>query len=176
MSKVKAFNSMNLSSSKLELVRLLSQQLIDGGVNQSLRKLAASVGTSHRVLLHHFVDSDQLLRECLLYINEVVVSRLESIDVPSPCTPHDLAKVIAKASRGMDIFRGGLWFEVVAQAARGNEPFAEIAREIEKNWVDVLMQRLGMERGSALGLIASSEGIVVLEAVLGRQASRSATF
>ena len=36
---------------------------------------------------------------------EIVVSRLDSIDVPSLCNPHDLAKVIARASRGMDYFR-----------------------------------------------------------------------
>jgi AcrR family transcriptional regulator len=176
MSKVSTYRSQSFSSSKFALVQLLSRQLIDGGVNQSLRQLAASVGTSHRVLLHHFDDHDQLLRECLLYINEVVVSRLDSIDVPSPCTPHDLARVITRASRGMDIFHGGLWFEIVAHAARDKEPFNEIAREIERNWVDVLVLRLGMDRGSALGLIASSEGIAVLEAILGRTASRSAKF
>ena len=118
MPKVQTFTSADFSSSKLTLVQLLSEQLIAGGVNQSLRKLAACVGTSHRVLLYHFVDHDQLLRECLLYINEIVVSRLDSIDVPSPCNPHDLVKVIARASRGMNIFGSGLWFEIVAQAAR----------------------------------------------------------
>ncbi len=176
MPKVKQFRSADFSLSKSTLVKALSQQLIEGGVNQSLRQLAAAVESSHRVLLYHFNNHDQLLRECLLYVNEVVVSRLESIDVPSTCTPHELGRVIARASRGMDIFRGGLWFEIIAQAARGNEPFTEIAREIELNWVDVLVDRLGLERKSALGLMASTEGLAVLDAVLGSAASRSASF
>ena len=176
MPKVHAFTSSDFSNSKLTLVQSLSEQLIDGGVNQSLRKLAARVGTSHRVLLYHFADHDQLLRECLLYLNEIVVSRLDSIDVPSPCSPHDLAKVLARASRGMDIFRGGLWFEIVAQAARDHEPFVEIAREIEGNWVEILRQRLALDRNSAMGLIASTEGLAVIEAVLGRSASHKASF
>ena len=176
MPKVQTFTSADFSSSKLTLVQLLSEQLIAGGVNQSLRKLAACVGTSHRVLLHHFVDHGQLLRECLLYINEIVVSRLDSIDVPSPCNPHDLVKVIARASRGMNIFGSGLWFEIVAQAARDNEPFVEIAREIEGNWVEILEQRLALDHNLALGLIASTEGLAVLEAVLSRSASHKASF
>ncbi|MDC1474189.1 hypothetical protein N8350_01065 [Candidatus Nanopelagicales bacterium] len=176
MPKAPAFTSTDFSRSKLTLVQLLSEQLIAGGVNQSLRTLAACVGTSHRVLLHHFADHSQLLRECLLYINEIVVSRLDSIDVPSPCNPHDLAKVIARASRGMDIFGSGLWFEILAQAARDNEPFVEIAREIKSNWVEILKERLALDRNSALGLIASTEGLAVLEAVFSRTASRLASF
>lgn len=144
MPKAPAFTSTDFSRSKLTLVQLLSEQLIAGGVNQSLRTLAACVGTSHRVLLHHFADHSQLLRECLLYINEIVVSRLDSIDVPSPCNPHDLVKVIA--------------------------------REIEGNWVEILKQRLALDRNSALGLIASTEGLAVLEAVFSRTASRLASF
>lgn len=101
-------------------------------------------GCQHFVLLHHFTDHGQLLRECLLYINEIVVSRLDSIDVPSPCNPHDLVKVIAQ--------------------------------EIEGNWVEILKQHLALDRNSALGLIASTEGLAVLEAVFSRSASRLASF
>ena len=176
VSKVQAFTSSDFSESKLALIKALSDQLIAGGVNQSLRKLAESVGTSHRVLLYHFEDRNQLLRETLLYINEVVVLRLETAEVPNPCTPHDLMKLISEASRGIDIFYGGLWFEIIAQSARGTEPFVEIAREIEGNWSDILLKRLELKKGEAMGLLASTEGLAVLQAVLGKSTARSASF
>jgi len=76
----------------------------------------------------------------------------------------------------MDIFHGGLWFEIIAQSARGTEPFVEIAREIEGNWSDILLKRLELKKGEAMGLLASTEGLAVLQAVLGKSTARLASF
>lgn len=93
----------------------------------------------------------------------------------SPYPPSEAA-IHHACEKPLDIFGSGLWFESLAQAARNNEPFVEIAREIEGNWVEILKQRLALDRNSALGLIASTEGLAVIEAVLGRTASDKATF
>jgi AcrR family transcriptional regulator len=140
----------------------------DGIGGRSLRDIAESVGTSHRMLLHYFGSRDELL-----------LSVVEEVELRQTAMLDDLPDDPAEAFRQMwaDLRRPEmrpferLFFECYARAANGEAPFARMVPAAVDGWlasvdaltedvpVDRAMVRLGLavSRGLLLDLVATGD-------------------
>ena len=151
-----------------ELLDALIEAFAAGGIGQrSLREVAEAVGTSHRMLLHHFGSREELL----LTIVEEVERRQTGMLTDLPDDPAD-----AVAAMWADLRRPELrpferlFFECYARAAQGEAPFARLVPGAVDGWleatevetggaVDPAMVRLGLAvtRGLLLDLVATED-------------------
>jgi AcrR family transcriptional regulator len=119
-----------------ELLDALIEAFADGGIGgRSLRDVAAAVGTSHRMLLHHFGSRDELL---LSIVEEV--ERRQAATLPDlPDDPAD-----AFAAMWADVRQPRLrpferlFFECYARAAAGEQPFARLVPGAVDDWLAAL--------------------------------------
>jgi AcrR family transcriptional regulator len=102
---------------------------------RSLRDLAAAVGTSHRMLIHHFGSRAGLL---LAVVDEVErAERARAVEATQsqrdgPTTFRDSWQRLADRSFGG---RERLFFECYARALQGEEPFAQMLPGAVDDWV-----------------------------------------
>jgi AcrR family transcriptional regulator len=151
-----------------QLLDALIGAFADGGIgDRSLREVAEAVGTSHRMLLHHFGSRDELL---LSIVDEV--ERRQMSALPDASTePAD-----AMAAMWADLRRPGLrpferlFFECYARGAQGEMPFARMVPGAVESWLvevdaktergaDPAFVRLGLAvtRGLLLDLVATND-------------------
>jgi AcrR family transcriptional regulator len=153
---------------RAELVDALVDTFANGGIGgRSLREVAEAVGTSHRMLLHHFGSRDELL----LAVVEAVERRQMATLSDLPDDPGD-----AVAAMWADVRRPELrplerlFFECYARAAQGEAPFARMLPAAVDGWLahvddrtngiaDPAMVRLGLAvtRGLLLDLVATGD-------------------
>lgn len=151
-----------------ELLDALVDAFAKGGIGgRSLREVADAVGTSHRMLLHHFGSRDELL---LAIVSEV--ERRQAAELGA--LPDDPAEAIAamwtilRQPRLRPFAR--LFFECYARAAHGEEPFTRMLPGAIDGWLaaldarsagagDPALARLGLAvfRGLLLDLVASGD-------------------
>lgn len=156
------------SGRRSELLDSLIAAFAAGGIGgRSLRDVAEAVGTSHRMLLHHFGSRDELL---LAVVEEVERRQMATLD-ELPDHPAE-----ALAAMWADVRRPELWpferlfFECYARAAQGEEPFARLVPDAVEGWLaavdertggvaDRAMARLGLAvtRGLLLDLVATGD-------------------
>ena len=156
--------------------RALLDALIDafaaGGIGaRSLREVADAVGTSHRMLLHHFGSRDELLLAIVEEVEARQVATLEQL-------PDDPAAAVA--AMWADLRRPELrpferlFFECYARGAQGEEPFTRLIPAAVDGWlaevdrradgpVDPALVRLGLAvtRGLLLDLVATGDEAAV---------------
>lgn len=116
-----------------QLLDALIQECAAGGIgNRSLRELAAAVGTSHRMLLHHFVCRDELL----LAIVAEVERRQMAILPELPGKPADgFAAMWANLCRPELRPFERLFFECYSRGAQGEEPFTRMVPGAVDGWL-----------------------------------------
>jgi AcrR family transcriptional regulator len=151
-----------------QLLDALIEEFAAGGIgDRSLRDVAAAVGTSHRMLLHHFGSRDDLL----VAIVEEVERRQMSLLGNLPADPAE-----AFAAMWADLRRPELrnlerlFFECYGRAAQGEKPFARMVPGAVDGWLagvesvagtafDPAMARLGLAvtRGLLLDLVATDD-------------------
>lgn len=156
------------SGRRSELLDSLIAAFAAGGIGgRSLRDVAEAVGTSHRMLLHHFGSRDELL---LAVVEEVERRQMATLD-ELPDHPAE-----ALAAMWADVRRPELWpferlfFECYARAAQGEEPFVRLVPDAVDGWLgavdertggaaDQAMARLGLAvtRGLLLDLVATGD-------------------
>ncbi|MFO0760939.1 MAG: helix-turn-helix domain-containing protein [Byssovorax sp.] len=107
--------------------------------DRSLRDLAAAVGTSHRMLIHHFGS-----REGLLVAVVEAVEAGERAAAAARYAPADLDPV-SEMRRSWERLadpafagRERLFFECYARALQGEEPFARMLPGAIDHWVDAM--------------------------------------
>jgi AcrR family transcriptional regulator len=122
------------------------QRLLDGAIEYvaqhgladvSLRNLAAALGTSHRMLIHHFGSKEGLWVEIVRTVEARQRDLLEHM-VPDPDQP------VAEAMRAWwkHISDPRLWpnerlfFEVYGQALQGRPHTTELLDGIVENWLE----------------------------------------
>ena len=148
-----------------ELLGALVAEVAANGIgDRSLRDLAAAVGTSHRMLLHHFSSREELL---LAIVGEIEARQMAF----SRELPDDPAEAIAAMwanLRRPDLrpFER-LFFECYARGAQGEQPFARMLPGAVEDWLsqgqgdamDPAMMRLGLAvaRGLLLDLVATED-------------------
>ena len=112
-----------------------------GLIGLSLRPLAASLGTSDRMLLYHFGTKDDLVAAVLRESNDRAVAGVSGLP-PSPdlrAAVHDLWALVrspglAACSR--------LYVEAAALGLLGREPYASVVREANERWFGSLVTHL----------------------------------
>jgi len=139
----------------------------DGIGGRSLRDIAEAVGTSHRMLLHHFGSREELL----LAIVQEVERRQAGMLIDLPGHPADAVAAMWADLRRPEVrpFER-LFFECYARAAQGEEPFTRLLPGAVDGWLsavdegaggraDPAMVRLGLavSRGLLLDLVATDE-------------------
>ena len=150
-----------------ELLDAVVEEFAVRGIgDRSLRDVAAAVGTSHRMLLHHFGSRNELL----LAIVEEVERRQRAL---LPQLPAELAEAIA--AMWADLRRPELrpferlFFECYSRGVQGEQPFARMLPGAVEDWladdgttartIDPALTRLGLAvaRGLLLDLVATQD-------------------
>jgi AcrR family transcriptional regulator len=151
-----------------ELLDALVETFAASGIGtRSLREVADAVGTSHRMLLHHFGSRDELL---LAIVAEVERQQTVALDA----LPDDPAEAIAamwvilRQQRLRPFAR--LFFECYARAAHGEVPFTRMLPGAIGGWLEAIdrrsagksdpaLARLGLAvfRGLLLDLVATDD-------------------
>ncbi len=153
---------------RTELLDSLIDAFASGGIGgRSLREIAEAVGTSHRMLLHHFGSREELL---LTIVEEVERRQANMLDD----LPTDAAAAVA--AMWADVRRPELrplerlFFECYARAAQGEAPFARMLSAAVDGWLDGVDARsrgtadpamvrlsLAVTRGLLLDLVATGD-------------------
>ena len=151
-------------SRRRELLDKLVEEFAVGGVgDRSLRDVAAAIGTSHRMLLHHFDSREELL----VAIVEDVERRQMTVlpDLPRSPAEH-FAAMWADVSRPELRPFERLFFECYARAANGEQPFDRMVPGAVDDWLaltegmaEQAAARLGLAviRGLLLDLVATDD-------------------
>src|ERR1700729_2224059 len=152
-----------------QLLDALIEEFATGGIgDRSLREVAAAVGTSHRMLLHHFGSREDLL----VAIVEEAERRQMALVPDLPMNPAEgFAAMWADLRRPELRHLERLFFECYSRAAQGEEPFTRIVPGAVDGWLreveaaaagvpyDGAMARLGLAvtRGLLLDLVATED-------------------
>jgi AcrR family transcriptional regulator len=152
-----------------ELLHALFDEFAANGIgDRSLRDVAAAVGTSHRMLLHHFGSREDLL----IAIVEEAERRQMDLVPELPENPADgFAAMWADLRRPELRQLERLFFECYSRAAQGEKPFTRMIPGAVDGWLrevesagagvayDGAMARLGLAvtRGLLLDLVATDD-------------------
>jgi AcrR family transcriptional regulator len=117
-----------------ELLAAVIQDLEGSGIgDRSLRDIAAAVGTSHRMLIHHFGSRHGLLTEVVRTVEADQRAFLASLDLG----PQDAIDVMWRRLSDPRLWPAErLFFECYARASRGEEPYAELLPALVDDWLD----------------------------------------
>ena len=162
------------------LDRIADHLLAHGLGPSSLRALGAASGNSDRMLLYYFADKDEIVISALQVVCLRLAKLLETaVGEAASLAPGPLLRQLAPIMRG-PVFRPYMrfWIELVALAARDQEPFHTAAGQIADYFVSWVADRLDIggeaERMiEAAALVALLDGVVLLDCV-GKQASSDA--
>jgi AcrR family transcriptional regulator len=146
-----------------ELLDAVVKECAANGIgDRSLRDVAAAVGTSHRMLLHHFGSRNELL----LALVEEVESRQRVLLRELPTDPPAAIAAMWADLRRPDLrpFER-LFFECYARGVQGEPPFARMLPGAVDAWLtndgttDPALMRLGLAvmRGLLLDLVATDD-------------------
>ena len=151
-----------------QLLDALIEAFADGGIgDRSLREIAEAVGTSHRMLLHHFKSRDELL---LAIVDEVERRQMAVLPEASTEPADGFAAMWADVRRPELRPFERLFFECYARGAQGEQPFARMLPGAVDSWLaevdaktggtaDPAFARLGLAltRGLLLDLVATGD-------------------
>jgi AcrR family transcriptional regulator len=158
-----------------QLLNALVEEFAAGGIgDRSLREVAAAVGTSHRMLLHHFASRSELL----LAIVEEVERRQMVLLSDLPTEPADaIAAMWSNLCRPELRAFERLFFECYARGVQGEQPFVRMVPGAVDVWLaevdrassgtaDPALARLGLAvtRGLLLDLVATDDDAAVSSA------------
>jgi len=117
-----------------EVLEAVVAELARNGIgDRSLRDIAAAIGTSHRMLIHHFGSRQGLLTEVVRTVEADQRAFLASLDVP----PRDAMTLMWQRLSDPGLWPAErLFFECYARASRGEEPYAELLPGLVDDWLD----------------------------------------
>jgi AcrR family transcriptional regulator len=151
-----------------QLLDALIEEFAAGGIgDRSLREVATAVGTSHRMLLHHFGSREELLLAVVAGVERRQMTLLPEL----PTSPAaSFAAMWADVRRPELRQLERLFFECYARAAQGEKPFAGMIPGAVNDWLteaenvadgpfEPAMVRLGLAviRGLLLDLVATND-------------------
>ncbi|WP_116997598.1 TetR/AcrR family transcriptional regulator [Desertimonas flava] len=164
------------------LAKVVDHLAANGVADASLREIAAAVGTSHRMLLHHFGSREGLLAEVVRAVEASQRAALAEVfagaDAGGPVDARQLSArywdtLVEVAQRF-----GVLFFELSAHAAVGRAYATTLREDLVDGWlpgVTELLGRLGVKPDDAPAAarlaVAASRGLLLDVLVTGdRQA------
>jgi len=148
-----------------ELLAAVVDAFADRGLgSRSLRDIAADVGTSHRMLLHHFGSREALMVAVVLEVEARQAALLTTSDgTPAEIVRRAWAHLSDPSLRPLE----RLFFETYARGANGEAPFDQFVPGAVDTWLepapgappdpDPALTRLGLAviRGLLLDLVAT---------------------
>ncbi|MGY1619552.1 TetR/AcrR family transcriptional regulator [Geodermatophilus sp. SYSU D00691] len=144
------------------------EHVLDRGVTTlSLRPLAASLGTSDRMLLYYFGSREQLLAAVLAEVSTQLQDHLSEILPERALSPAALLRAAEAALRSDRVDRHlRLYVEISGLAAHGQEPFRTVAAAVAEGWRTWLEERLDVadddRAAAAAGVLATIDGLLLL--------------
>src|SRR3954451_11758842 len=146
-----------------ELLDAVVKECAERGIgDRSIRDVAAAVGTSHRMLLHHFGSRNALL---LAIVDEVERRQRALLSELPPELAAGIAAMWADLRRPELRPFERLFFECYARGVQGEQPFARMLPAAVETWLveagttDPALVRLGLAgmRGLVLALVATDD-------------------
>jgi AcrR family transcriptional regulator len=149
------------------LAAVVEEFAVNGIGDRSLRDVAAAVGTSHRMLLHHFGTRNELL---LAIVEEVERRQITLLRELPPEPAAAIAAMWADLRRDELRPFERLFFECYARGVQGEQPFARLHPDAVETWLthaaatgpaaDPALIRLGLAvmRGLLFDLVATGDG------------------
>lgn len=137
--------------------RLLAETVeylaVHGAADLSLRRLAAALGTSHRMLLYHFGSKDGLLVEVVRLMEQRQREMFAELDLDAGVSPYDLARQFWNRLADPAMWPYiRLFFEMYGRALQGDPGAAPLLEGIVEQWLDLLTEwhrRGGVPAGAA---------------------------
>jgi AcrR family transcriptional regulator len=125
--------------SRQDLLNAVIADLMREGLgDRSLRDIAAAVGTSHRMLIHHFGSRHGLMTAVVEAIEEDQKRFLESLDGEA----GDVVGIMWQRLSDPALWPAErLFFECYARALHGEEPFARMLPGAIDDWLDRTVAR-----------------------------------
>jgi AcrR family transcriptional regulator len=146
-----------------DLLRRVVQAAAAGGLaRRSLRDLAKQVGTSHRMLIHHFGSREGLLAAVVEAIERDQTEQLDDL-------PDDAAEAIRASWRRTSV--PSLWpferlfFECYARGAQGEPPFDRLVPALVEQPLAAVSTRADV-RATAEGRAGARLGLAVIRGLL----------
>ncbi len=129
-----------MSNARSKLLAGVISELDRGGLGErSLRELAAAVGTSHRMLIHHFGSREGLLVAVACEIEADERARTLGRYAPLDIDPaEELRRTWARLSSPEHAGRQRLFFECYARALQGEAPFSRLLPGAVDDWIGAL--------------------------------------
>jgi AcrR family transcriptional regulator len=119
---------------QLLLDRALAHVSERGWSGRSLRELAAGIGTSHRMLIHHFGSRDGLLAEMVRAAEAAERAASAELSGADPATA--LRASWARFTDPAIADQERLFFELYVLGLRGVEPAASALHGLVHDWID----------------------------------------
>ncbi len=122
---------------RADLLAAIVDAYAEGGIGtRSLRDVAAAVGTTHRMLIHHFGSREGLL---VAVVEEVEARQREGLAATDAGTGTGDVLTRMWADLSGDALRPAerLFFECYARGASGEAPFDRLFPGIVDSWLDV---------------------------------------
>ena len=137
---------------RADLLAAVIASCAENGIgNRSLRDIADSVGTSHRMLLHHFGSREELLVAIVETIEARQVGELDT----SPQDPAGAFEHMWRSVRNPSMWPfERLFFECYARGAQGEEPFSRLLPVAVRGWLREVAARAETTADPALTRLA----------------------
>ncbi|MGD9995909.1 MAG: TetR/AcrR family transcriptional regulator [Ilumatobacteraceae bacterium] len=159
-----------MTSRRDELLSAVIAAAADGGLaRRSLRDLAAQVGTSHRMLIHHFGSRDGLLAAVVEAMEREQIERIRA----QPADPVEAVRDTWRRTSDPAFWPvERLFFECYARGAQGEPPFDRLVPKLVDDTLRAITDRgvdpdsdravlgrlaLAVIRGLLLDLVATGD-------------------
>jgi AcrR family transcriptional regulator len=109
-----------------------------GLADLSLRRLAAAIGTSHRMLIYHFGSKEGLVVAVIQAVEAQQRDRLAAIEIDPALSPADLARRMWQHLSDPALWPSErLFFEMYGHALQHRSPAAaDFLRDIVESWLE----------------------------------------
>ncbi len=126
------------NSGRQQLLDAVIEHFTDDGLaDQSLRHIAAGVGTSHRMLLYHFGSKEELLVAVARAVEERTLDQFAAVSGAGEATTDEVVRLmwahVADPALG-DFER--LFFALYGRALQGDERMRPLLGENIQRWLD----------------------------------------
>ncbi|MDQ2844979.1 MAG: TetR/AcrR family transcriptional regulator [Actinomycetota bacterium] len=135
------------------LTRAIEFFAVTGIGDTSLRGIAAGVGTSHRMLIHHFGSREGLLQAVVERVEAEQRELLATLLADQHSDPVELGRTFWRATTDAALIYGPLLFELSAQAMQQRPHALPLRSSLINDWLEplaTLWTRRGLSKDRAL--------------------------
>jgi AcrR family transcriptional regulator len=126
------------NASRDKLLRAAIEYVAAHGVaDLSLRRLAAAIGTSHRMLIYHFGSKEDLFIAVIRAVEEQQRQTLADFEVDASLSPTEIMQRMWQHLSDPALWPNErLFFEMYGQALQGRASTADFLDDIVESWLE----------------------------------------